>query len=92
MNKYKKRHKIPLKKKGVKTTCNTCGNEIICKMSTYEEYDNQLQWQNYDGTAHYSIKWLRKFYCNIPKTDEEIFVVGTRANYMTSGNLDRMWD
>lgn len=91
MGKYKKKHRIPPKKEGVKTTCNGCRSEIICRMSTYTGYDNKLQWQNKDGTAHYSFIG-RKLTCNIPKTGEELFVEGAVAVPMTSCNLSQEWD
>ena len=91
MRKYKKKHKIPLKKEGVRTVCNGCSNEIICKMSAYSNFENKLQWQNKDGTAHYSING-KKLTCNISKTGEETFVDGAAAPTIPSGNLSEEWD
>ena len=86
MKKYTQRHKMPEKKVGVKTTCTKCRSEIICRMSNYSGYENKLQWQNDDGSAHYSNK-SKNFECHIPKDGTEMFEAGTIAPEITSGNL-----
>ena len=42
------------KKEGDEMVCNMCGALLICRMSSYKPpYQNKLQWQNKDGSAHY---------------------------------------
>jgi len=63
------------KKEGATMTCQNCKTELVCHMSTYEgDFQNKLQWQNPDGSAHY--KWNgvddkgnAKFKCMLPETD-----------------------
>ena len=92
MKKYKQYHKFPEKKEGVKTTCTKCRSEIICRMSKYSNFENNLQWQNEDGTAHYSTNNDKNFVCNIPKTGNEMFEKGDTAPNTTPGNLNEEWD
>ena len=34
--------------------CHQCGEKLVCRMSDYRHpYNNKLQWQNSDGSAHY---------------------------------------
>ena len=56
-----------------KRRCNNyllcCGNTLTCRMSNYKHpYTNKLQWQNSDGSAHYSYN-SGKFTCTGTKTD-----------------------
>ena len=56
-----------LKVEGAEMTCKGCGTELICHMSNYKgDFKNKLQWQNEDGTAHYSTNNGKDFTCNIP--------------------------
>lgn len=62
------------KTEGATMTCVECSTELECHMSTYSgSYQNKLQWQNPDGSAHY--KWIgtdkdgnAKFKCVLPET------------------------
>lgn len=55
-------------------TCKACGSDLICHMSKYEGgFENHLQWQNQDGTAHYKWKSSGKFDCVLPK-DQQVDV------------------
>ncbi len=62
------------KSEGATMTCLECQTKLECHMSTYSgSYQNKLQWQNSDGSAHY--KWSgtdeqgnAKFKCMIPDT------------------------
>ena len=83
---------MPVKKVDVRTTCPTCRTEIICRMSDYSNFENKLQWQNEDGTAHYSTNNGKKFVCSIPKTGNEMFEKGDVVPKTSSGNLNKEWD
>jgi len=62
------------KTEGATMTCLECSTKLECHMSTYSgDFQNKLQWQNPDGSAHY--KWNgtddkgnAKFKCMIPET------------------------
>ena len=42
------------KKEGATMKCSRCGVILTCRMSNYRHpYQNKLQWQNQDGTAHF---------------------------------------
>jgi len=52
-------------------TCNQCDSELICRMKDYGgNFAPTLQWQNYDGSAHYKTTDGKNFDCNIPEDDE----------------------
>lgn len=42
------------KKEGATMTCFACKSELVCHMSKYGDRQNNLQWQNSDGSAHYN--------------------------------------
>lgn len=53
-------------------TCKSCGTDLVCHMSNYQAgFENKLQWQNQDGSAHY--KWVSagKFRCVLPEESDE---------------------
>ena len=51
--------------------CNQCGTDLICKLKDYGgNYKPTLQWQNFDGTAHYKTTDGKNFECNLPDEDE----------------------
>jgi hypothetical protein len=86
---------MPEKKEGNTMTCNSCGTELICHMSSYKgNYKNQLQWQNEDGKAHYSTNNGKDFTCNVPKDDESQEVhtpestVATNTSSKTSTTIE----
>jgi len=62
------------KKEGATMTCQECSTKLECHMSNYKgDFQNKLQWQNPDGSAHY--KWngtddkgQPKFKCVLPET------------------------
>lgn len=57
------------KKEGATMVCSTCGTTLTCRMSNYKHpYTNKLQWQNSDGSAHYSYNG-GKFTCTGTKLE-----------------------
>lgn len=49
---------------GATMTCQNCNTKLTCRMSSYEgSFENKLQWQNPDRTAHYKWKSPGKFEC-----------------------------
>ena len=57
---------------GAGMDCKACGAELVCHMSKYEGgFENKLQWQNSDGTAHYKWKSPGKFDCVLPEENNE---------------------
>lgn len=59
------------KKEGAIMTCTQCDTELICRLKDYGgNYPPSLQWQNYDGTAHYKTTDGKNFECNVPEEDE----------------------
>ena len=49
------------KVEGAKEQCPSCTQTIFCRMSKgSEKYPAKLQWQNEDGTAHYSFDFATK--------------------------------
>ena len=49
------------KVEGAKEQCPSCTQTIFCKMTKgSEKYPAKLQWQNDDGTAHYSFDFATK--------------------------------
>jgi len=45
---------LPDKVAGGETVCETCGHNLVCRMTVYNNYANYLQWQNADqNTAHF---------------------------------------
>lgn len=53
-------------------TCKSCGTDLVCHMSKYEGgFENKLQWQNSDGSAHYKWKSVGKYDCVIPEESNE---------------------
>ena len=60
------------KKEGALMTCK-CGTELTCRTKDYGGgFAPKLQWQNEDGTAHYSTKDGKTFSCNIPEDKSDI--------------------
>lgn len=60
------------KKEGAEMTCMSCGTDLVCHEKRYPASDNfpekvVMQWQNSDGTAHYSTVNGKDFTCNVPK-------------------------
>jgi len=54
------------KKEGAEMDCKSCGTALICHMSSYKgNFENKLQWQNKDGTAHYKFNGTT-YLCIIP--------------------------
>lgn len=59
------------KKEGGTMTCKNCDTELICRKKDYGgDYKPVLQWQNFDGKAHYATKDGKDFTCNIPEDEE----------------------
>lgn len=60
------------KKEGATMECKNCDTELICRLKDYGgDYKPTLQWQNYDGTAHYKTSDGKNFSCNVPEEDGE---------------------
>jgi len=60
------------KKEGAVMECKNCDSELICRLKDYGgDYKATLQWQNYDGTAHYKTSDGKNFTCNIPEEEGE---------------------
>ena len=52
-------------------TCSQCDNELICRLKDYGgTFPPSLQWQNYNGTAHYKTTDGKNFLCNVPDEEE----------------------
>ena len=63
--------KIVVKKEGATMICTQCDTELICRLKDYGgNYPPSLQWQNYDGAAHYKTTDGKNFECNVPEEDE----------------------
>jgi hypothetical protein len=59
------------KKDGATMTCQKCETDLICRLKDYGgNYPPSLQWQNFDGSAHYKTTDGKNFDCNIPEDDE----------------------
>ena len=59
------------KKEGATMSCQNCGTELVCHMSSYKgDFQNKLQWQNQDGTAHYKFNGS-EYSCNIPESNPQ---------------------
>lgn len=57
---------------GATMECKNCDTELICRLKDYGgDYKATLQWQNYDGTAHYKTSDGKNFSCNIPEEEGE---------------------
>jgi len=62
---------MAIKKEGATTLCNNCGTDLICRTKDYGgNYASTLQWQNFDGTAHYATKDGKTYSCNVPDDEE----------------------
>ena len=62
---------LVIKKEGATTTCRNCNSDLICRLKDYGgDYAPTLQWQNFDGSAHYKTTDGKNFECNIPDDDE----------------------
>ena len=62
--------KIVTKKEGATQVCGKCGTELICRMKDYGgNFAPTLQWQNYDGTAHFKTPDGKNYSCNVPEED-----------------------
>jgi len=70
-----------LKEDGAEMTCRSCGTDVICHMSNYKgDFKNKLQWQNEDGTAHYSTNNGKDFTCNIPEQETDKNEIELKSN------------
>lgn len=59
------------KEEGKKINCQNCKSPLICRKKDYSGYESKLQWQNEDGTAHYSTNDGKNFQCVMPKETPE---------------------
>ncbi len=63
---------MPIKKEGATTCCKNCDTDLICRTKDYGgNYPPTLQWQNFDGSAHYKTTDGKTYSCNVPE-DEEV--------------------
>ncbi len=63
--------KIVVKKEGATQTCGKCGTDLICRLKEYGgNFAPTLQWQNYDGAAHFKTPDGKNYSCNIPDDKE----------------------
>lgn len=77
---------MPEKIEDAEMTCNNCGSDLVCHMSKYEGgFENKLQWQNSDGSAHYKWKSAGKFDCVLPKEGNK-----TPENQEPNSKTDKM--
>ncbi len=52
-------------------TCSQCSGNLICRLKDYGgNFAPSLQWQNYNGTAHYKTTDGKNFSCNVPDEEE----------------------
>ena len=64
--------KIVIKKEGATQTCGKCETDLICRMKEYGgNFAPTLQWQNYDGTAHFKTTDGKNYSCNVPDEEEQ---------------------
>lgn len=64
--------KIVIKKEGATQICGKCGTDLICRLRDYGgAYGSTLQWQNYDGAAHFKTKDGKNYSCNVPEEEEQ---------------------
>jgi len=64
--------KIVVKKEGATQICGKCGTDLICRLRDYGgAYGSTLQWQNYDGAAHFKTKDGKNYSCNVPEEEEQ---------------------
>ena len=60
------------KKEGATMTCKNCGTDLICRKKEYGgNFAPTLQWQNFDGSAHYKTSDGKNFTCNVPEDSVE---------------------
>jgi len=63
--------KIVVKKEGATQNCGRCGSDVICRLKDYGgNFAPTLQWQNYDGKAHYKTSDGKNYSCNIPEDED----------------------
>ena len=56
---------------GAEMTCLSCQTDLICRLKDYGgDYKPKLQWQNFDGAAHYKTTDGKNFTCVVPADDE----------------------
>ena len=49
-------------------TCGQCGTNLACRMKDYGgNFAPTLQWQNFDGSAHYKTSDGKNYTCHIPE-------------------------
>ncbi len=73
--------KIVVKKEGATQICGKCGTDLICRLRDYGgAYGSTLQWQNYDGAAHFKTNDGKNYSCNVPEEEEQ-----TQTRIPTSG-------
>ena len=63
--------KIVIKKEGATQSCGKCGTSLICRMKDYGgNFAPTLQWQNFDGNAHFKTTDGKNYACNVPDEEE----------------------
>ena len=77
-----------IKKEGATMTCQQCDTDLICRLKDYGgNYEPSLQWQNFDGSAHYKTKDGKNFVCNVPEDDESEQTKITTKAATTPGDI-----
>jgi len=97
------------KKEGATMICTQCDTELICRLKDYGgNYPPSLQWQNYDGAAHYKTTDGKNFECNVPEEEEtaqtriptqtartagdQVITSATKAQLLSISNLEEKID
>ena len=53
-------------------TCNQCGTDLICRQKDYGgNFAATLQWQNFDGAAHFKTSDGKNYSCNVPEDEDQ---------------------
>ena len=76
------------KKEGNTMTCKKCGTDVICRLKDYGgNFAPSLQWQNFEGAAHYKTSDGKRYDCNVPdETENEQTRISTPPT-TTSGDV-----
>ncbi len=92
---------MPEKKEGAEQKCGKCGTPLTCNSKTYAAYQDKpertvLQWQNDDGTAHYTTRDGKSYTCKIPAdnttTTQESKIETTNASVLPNEIFNKIDD
>ena len=81
-----------VKKDGNVEQCPTCKSKIYCKLKPASgNYPEKLQWQNEDGTAHYSFNFATKeTSCGTPAATPKTAEINTANLGLEKAQLDQI--